>query len=90
MANESKVRALISEIAGRPNNVTEADIEWVVGQFEKLGLEVSRDRNDHQMMYSVDGEQFGICTHHKGVKQIKKCYVQGFLAAMSRIGWYED
>jgi hypothetical protein len=90
MATETKVRALIQEIAGRPNNVTEDEIKWVVDQLENLGLETSSERNDHQVMYSVEGEQFGICTHHRGAKQIKRCYVRLFLTAMSNIGWYED
>jgi hypothetical protein len=90
MATESKVRAFIAEIAGRPNNVTESEIEWVVDQLDALGLETSRDSNGHQVMYCVQGEQFGVCTHHRGAKQIKKCYVRRFLVAMSNIGWYED
>lgn len=90
MANASKVRAVIVEIAGRQNNVTEGEIRWVVDQLGNLGLETSRDENDHQAMYTVEGQQFGICTHHKGAKQIKRWYVKGFLAAMSNIGWYED
>jgi hypothetical protein len=90
MANESKVRAYIAEIAGRPNNVTEDEIHWVVDQLDNLGLDTARDANDHQVMYTVGGEQFGICTHHRGAKQIKSCYVRKFLAAMSNIGWYED
>lgn len=90
MATENKVRAAIAEIAGRPNNVTEREIEWVVNQLQNLGFQTSRDSNGHQAMYSVGGEQFGICTHHKGGKQIKKCYVLQFLNAMSNIGWYES
>jgi len=90
MANALKVRAFIAEIAGRPNNVTEDEIRWVVDQLANLGVETSRDGNDHQVMYTVEGEQFGICTHHKGAKQIKRCYVKAFLTAMSNTGWYED
>lgn len=90
MATEEKIKGFILEIAGRPNNVTEDEIKWVVDQLAKLGRETLRDANDHQVMYSVDGEQFGVCTHHRGGKQIKRCYVRNFLAAMSRIGLYED
>jgi hypothetical protein len=90
MAKENTIRAFIAEIAGRPNNVTEDDIKWVVDQLGSLGLETSHERNDHQVMYSVDGEQFPICTHHRGGKQIKRCYVRRFLSVMSSIGWYED
>lgn len=90
MTGQDKIRAFIAEIAARPNNVTEADIKWVVDQLGNLGLYTSRDTNVHQVMYTVEGEQFGICTHHRGGKQIKRCYVRQFLAAMSNIGWYED
>lgn len=90
MATESKVKAFIKEIAGRPKNVTEDEIHWIVDQLTSLGLETSRDSNGHQVMYVVAGEQFGVCTHHRGSKQIKNCYVRKFLAAMANIGWYED
>lgn len=89
MATEEKVREFIAEIAGRQKNVTESEIKWVVDQLESLGREVWRVSNEHQVMYCVDGAQFGVCTHHKGGKQIKSCYVRRFLTAMSDIGLYE-
>jgi hypothetical protein len=90
MASESKVRAAIAEIAGHPNNVTEDEIHRIVDQLGSLGLETERDCNGHQVMYTVAGEQFGICVHHRGSKQIKRCYVRKFLDAMANIGWYGD
>lgn len=90
MATEEKIRAFILEISKRPNNVTADEIKWVVNQLENLGLDTWSETNGHQVMYSIEGEQFGVCTHHKGGKQIKRCYVREFLTAMINIGWYED
>jgi len=90
MVTIEKVRAFISEIAGRPNNVTAEEIGWVVERLGNLGLTTSKISNGHQVMYNVEGQQFGIATHHRGASQIKACYVRRFLAAMSNIGWYED
>jgi hypothetical protein len=90
MVTIEKVRAFISQIAERPNNVTAEEIGWVVERLADLGLSTSKISNGHQVMYNVEGQQFGIATHHRGASQIKACYVRKFLAAMSNIGWYED
>lgn len=88
-AKKEKIRLYIREIAGRRQNVTLTEIEWVVNQL-KGHCTVSVVANDHQRVYSIDGIRFGVCTHRSGGKQIKAVYVKEFLRVMTETGWYED
>jgi hypothetical protein len=88
MASAEKIKAKILEIAARPNNVTLADIEWVMNQLRQFG-EVDLSENVHRKVWCFDGALFSVCPHHKGSKQLKRAYVREFLNAMIRTGWYE-
>ena len=91
MSDLKKIKAKIKEIAGRRANVTLEEIVWVVSQLKEHGYETdSRPAGDHQTIFSVDSEIFGICTHHKGGRQLKRCYVKEFINAMIGLGLYED
>jgi hypothetical protein len=89
MANLGKIRDRIREMAGRPNGVELAEIEWVVKQLEVLGHRTSSRRNSHQVLFNVDGRRFGVCSHNPRSNQIKACYVKEFLDAMEDLGLYE-
>jgi hypothetical protein len=91
MADLRKVKATIKEIAGRRANVTIEEIEWVVAQLKENGCKTdSRAAGGHQVIFTVDKEIFGVCTHHKGGRQLKRCYVNAFMDAMIKLGFYED
>jgi hypothetical protein len=89
MSDAEKIKKVISEIAGRKQNVTLAEIERVMNQL-KDHCSVTLKQNVHQRLYSIDGVRFSICPHHPGGKQVKAVYVKEFLRAMSETGWYEN
>ena len=85
-----EIRQAIREIAGRPKDVTLTEIEKVIGHLEKNGFTVrSRPAGDHAVLFHVNDEVFSICTHHRGSRQLKPCYVKAFLNAMIEMGLYE-
>lgn len=89
MASEEKIRARIREIAGRKNNVDEADIDWVMNQLKQFGKVSVETENVHIKMWRFDDEIFSICPHTKGGRQLKSIYVKNFLNAMMNAGWYD-
>ena len=88
MASADKIRERIREIGSHPKNVSVSDIEWVMGQLANF-TGVRLTTNVHAHIWTVDGETFSVCTHHKGSKQLKPVYVKNFLNAMIKTGWYE-
>jgi hypothetical protein len=88
MAAAEKIRERILEIANRPNNVTLADIDWVMNQLKQFG-KVIATQNVHRKVWCFEGALFSVCPHHKGRKQLKPAYVNEFLKAMMKTGWYE-
>lgn len=90
MADLKAVKARIAEIAGRPKNVDLSDVEWVITHLGNNGYDVAVKRNVHQVRFTVNKCQFGICCHNRGNRQIKAHYVDEFLDAMTEIGVYED
>lgn len=88
MATANKIKELILEIASKPNNVTLADIERVMRMLESFGT-VTVKGNVHRKMWCFQGALFGVCTHHRGSKQLNPAYVKEFLNAMMKTGWYE-
>jgi len=88
MASADKIKARIREIANRQNNVTLSDIEWVMSQLKRIAT-VTLTTNVHANIWTIDGELFTVCTHHKGSKQLKSPYVKSFLNAMTNTGWYD-
>jgi hypothetical protein len=91
MASIEKVRQVIADIAQRRKNVTASEIEWVMGQLKTNGLNVRDARKTrHGVLYAVDSVRFQICTHNPGSKQVRSCYVDDFVDAMTELGLYED
>jgi hypothetical protein len=90
MATIEKIKERISQIAEQRKNTTAADIEWVVGQLKENGFPV-RDpkKTTHTVLYGIGSLRFAICTHNRGNKQLKPCYVDEFINAMIELGLYE-
>jgi hypothetical protein len=84
-----RVKRFVAEIAGRPNNVTLSDIEWVANQLVGI-FEVRTRPTGHGILFRIDRVQFHVCTHNPGNKQIKRWYVKAFLEAMVDLGLYEE
>lgn len=82
MAEFKRIQERIREIAGRKNNVKLSELEWVVNNLGANGYQTRSVRNEHQVLFTVDGTKFSACTHQRGGSQLKQCYVKAFLAAM--------
>jgi hypothetical protein len=89
MDERVRVQDAIRAIAGRRKNVTLNEIDWVVNQLE-LYHPVVRKENEHGVRYRIGGARFGVCTHHRGNKQLKRCYVDDFISAMIELGWFDE
>jgi len=90
MPELEKIKECIREIAGRTKNVTFSEIEKLVEQLRPHGFEVtSRPAGDHAVIFHVNDQLFSICTHNRGQKQLKPCYVKDFLKHMIELGLYE-
>jgi len=90
MASIDRVIARIAEIAEHRKNTTASEIDWVVDQLKENGFDVRAPRKTrHGVLYGISSERFQICTHNPGSKQVKACYVDDFLDAMSELGLYE-
>ena len=44
----------------------------------------------HGVLYGVGTVRFGVCSHNRGGKQVKRCYVDDFISAMIELGLYEE
>jgi hypothetical protein len=89
MASIEKIKATIAEIAQRRKNTTASEIEWVVNQLAAQGHPVKARPTSDGVLYRVGRTRFGVCTHNRGAKQVKQCYVDDFLDAMIELGFYE-
>lgn len=89
MADIAHIREKVADIGQRRKNVELSEIEWVVIHLGKNGYEVSCRSNEHQHLFRVNGKRFGVCHHNLGNRQIKACYVDGFLDVMADLGLYE-
>jgi hypothetical protein len=91
MASLEKVREKISQIAQQRKNTTASDVEWVVNQLSEHGFAVREPRKTrHGVLYGVGTVRFGVCSHNRGGKQVKRCYVDDFISAMIELGLYEE
>ncbi len=87
MADPKHIRAAIADIAQRPKNIKFDEIEWVVDQLSSY-YSVSKRQATHGVLFRVRDQQFMVCTHNPGSKQVKRVYVKKFLGAMAELGWY--
>lgn len=91
MGEIERVKDAIARIAGRPNNVTIDEIEWVVNQLgNHHGYAVGVRRTKHCLLFRVQDQRFGVNVHNPGSKQVKTYSVRSFLEAMIELGLYED
>lgn len=91
MADINKIKNRIRDIALRPHNVDLSEVEWVVKQLGAVDdYKTSARKNVHQVLFRVNGERFGVCSHNPGSSKIKACYVRAFLDAMEKVGLYEE
>lgn len=91
MSDTERIRERIRQIAQARRNTTLEDIEWVINQLGARHSVAVRDtKSGHGRIFRVDNRIFHICVHHKGSKQIKPCYIDEFIDAMTDLGWYEE
>lgn len=89
MADPEEIKRKISDIAGRRNNVTLDEIQWVVRQLaEYYPTKVRIAR--HGRLFRVGNQRFMVNAHNPGSKQIKAYSVDDFIDAMTELGWHED
>src|SRR5262249_7357285 len=88
MELEERVKKAIAAIAGRRNNVTLNEIEWVVerlvGRFP-----IRRRQARHGVLFGVGSQRFMVNCHNPGSKQVKSYSVDEFINAMAELGLYE-
>ena len=89
MADEEQIRRRIATIAGRRNNTTIDQIEWVINQLQQWYETGSRPAR-HGVLFRVGNRRFMVNRHNPGSKQVKPYSVDEFLDAMIELGWYED
>ena len=91
MSTIEKLKETIADIAQRRKNVSASEIDWVVDQLKQHGFDVRDPRKTrHGVLYGVGSVRFSICTHHPGGKQVKACYIDDFVDAMTELGLYEN
>jgi hypothetical protein len=90
MASVEKIKAEIARIGQRRKNTTVSEIEWVITQLGEQGHTVRSRSTTHGVLYAVGSARFSVCVHNPGSKQVKPCYVDGFLDAMIEIGLYDE
>jgi hypothetical protein len=90
MTNVDRIRTEIAQIAQRRKNTTAAEIKWVVDQLAINGYAVKSRKLSDGVLYTVESVRFSGCTHNRGNKQIKACYVDDFLQRMIEIGLYDE
>ena len=90
MADISKIKEKIRQLALRPNNVTLTEVEAVLKQLKQRGHAVTYRDATHGKLFRVDSQRFMICHHNPGVKQLKRCYVKEFLRAMIELDLYDE
>lgn len=94
MSDDRRIRERIAELVGRPKNVTQDEIEWVMNQLEARGCQVKKRKARHGFLWSIsDGQvclRFMVNVHNPGSKQVKSYSVSEFADAMMKLGWFDD
>jgi hypothetical protein len=90
MADLESIKSFIGELAGRPNNVTLDEIEWVVNQLgDNHGYTVKCRQTRHCLLFRVGDQRFGVNVHNPGNRQVKRYSVKDFLNAMIELELFE-
>lgn len=90
MADKKKIKERIKELAARRQNVTLAEIQWVVNRLHEIGYRTSERKATHGILFGAGNTRFMVNCHNPGSKQVKRYSVDDFLGAMSELGLYED
>src|SRR5262245_55215413 len=87
---QARIQRLLEGISQRPNSTEFSDLDAVVSELERLGHKVARKRyGDHGIAITIDDVTVQVCTHNKGRKELKRCYVKAFLEAMIELEVFE-
>jgi hypothetical protein len=90
MADLSDIQDQIRSLEGRPKNVEEKEITKILDELrDRHGYNSGWRNTGHGKICWIQGETFSICTHHRGGKQLKPCYVKAFIKATIEVGVYE-
>lgn len=91
MPDLKRIQDQIRSMEGRPNNVGESEITKIVEKLrEDHGLDAGFRNTGHGKICWIGKHTFSICTHNRGSKQLKACYVKAFIKAAMEAGIYED
>jgi len=89
MASLERVKEDIAKLAQRRNAVEFSEIKRIVEQLGKLGYSVAQRRANETYLFRVSDHRFGVCTHNRGDKHVKACYVKEFLETMGNLGLFD-
>ncbi len=90
MADLKDIQDQIRSLEGRPKNVEGKEIAKILDELrETHGFNAGWRSTGHGMICWIEGETFSICTHNRGSKQLKPCYVKTFIKATIEVGAYE-
>jgi hypothetical protein len=90
MADITRIKAKILELAQREKNVALSEIEWVTDQLRQNGYDVKSREARHGKLFRVGSQRFMVNYHSKGNAQVKAYSVQDFISAMVELGLYEE
>jgi hypothetical protein len=90
MTDVKKIEERISELADRRENVTLAEIKWVVDRLAELGYRTRERPATHGKLFGVGSTRFMVNCHNRGSKQVKPYSVDDFVNAMIALGLYEN
>jgi hypothetical protein len=90
MAEFSRIKQRIREIARRRQNVTLSEIKWVVERLGEHGYRTTERDATHGKLFGVGSTRFMVNCHNPGSKQMKPYSVDDFTNAMIELGLYED
>jgi hypothetical protein len=91
MPDRKRIQEQISSLEGRLNNVEEGEILKLLRQIRDVyGVDADSRSTGHGRICWIGNQTFSICTHNRGNKQLKACYVKAFINATIEAGIYEQ
>jgi hypothetical protein len=91
MADLGDIQDQVRALAERPKNVEAKEICRILDDLNKHpGFESGYRDTGHGLSCFINDKTFSICTHNRGSKQLKPCYVKSFIKAAIEVGIYED
>jgi hypothetical protein len=90
MADLEQIKERIREIVERKQNVTIAEIGWVVDRLAEHGYTTGSRDATHGKLFRVGRKRFMVNCHNRGNKQVKAYSIADFADAMIELGLYES